>query len=318
MNALTLINPTDAVSVMRSWSDLDDAALKRRATVAAANRDLKALTSLTVAHATLTSRGREGAWAPHTIRSYERGISDLLTAWQGENLLRPTRDAGPALIARLTASGLSPSTVSVRLAAARALYRALRWSGATTEHPFADVRVPTDPTPRWDKREPYSDDDVTRLLAAANGRPERAVVVLLGAHAGLRASEMVALEWGDVNLSGQRLIVRHGKGGKAGAVNLSPALTNALLGMRDHPRPLGNIATYDAVVYAMRRLCHLSGVKHRGVHALRHTCGTRIYRETHDLNDAARHLRHAQIETAAVYAKWSDQTVRSTVAGWTA
>ena len=59
-----------------------------------------------------------------------------------------------------------------------------------------------------------------------------------------------------------------------------------------------------------------AGIPYRGIHALRHTCGTRLVRETGNLEMAARHLGHSSIETTRVYAKWSDEGLNSTVGGW--
>ncbi len=55
----------------------------------------------------------------------------------------------------------------------------------------------------------------------------------------------------------------------------------------------------------------------KGVHALRHYCGTRLVREGGDLEMAARHLGHASIETTRIYAaKWSDEGLKRTVGEW--
>jgi integrase/recombinase XerC len=62
-----------------------------------------------------------------------------------------------------------PATVRVKLAAARALYAALRWSGATTADPFSDAKPGKDLTPAWEKREAYSLHEVQWLTKVADG-----------------------------------------------------------------------------------------------------------------------------------------------------
>lgn len=50
--------------------------------------------------------------------------------------------------------------------------------------------------------------------------------------------------------------------------------------------------------------------------ALRHSSGTRLYRETGDLETVARHLGHSSLETSRVYAKWSDERLKATLGEW--
>jgi len=127
--------------------------------------------------------------------------------------------------------GLSASTLRTRRAAARALYAALRWAGAVELDPFADTHPATDPTPAWEKRQPYSAAEVEALLAAA-GPADRALL-LLAAHEGLRVSECLALCWEDVALASGTLVVRSGKGGKQRRVLLSRTAIAALAVLRD-------------------------------------------------------------------------------------
>ena len=59
--------------------------------------------------------------------------------------------------------------------------------------------------------------------------------------------------------------------------------------------------------------CEAAGVAAKGVHALGHSAGTRLYAETQDLETTARHLGHTTLETTQVYAKWSDRRLRETI-----
>ena len=81
---------------------------------------------------------------------------------------------------------------------------------------------------------PYDDDEFAALLDAADNPFDR-VLVLLGAHAGLRAGECVALRWADVNLAGRDLAIRQGKGGQARTVAMSTSLKQALQTLPRNP-----------------------------------------------------------------------------------
>lgn len=320
----------DALSRAEQWASLPADELRRRAAKAANGRDLEELWALTQAY--LFLHGSKGARASrHTLRTYRRGVEDLLAGWQHENLLRPTRDAGVLYIRRLEATpnpdtGARPqaSTLQVKLAAARTLYRALRWSGATEARPFENVRVARDPTPPWEKRRPYGDPEVERLLDIAD--PAERVVVLLGAHAGLRISEMTALRWDDLDLAGGELHVEAGKGGKSASVRMTRRLRDALAALRSAPsapkRQRGPELVLpwgaDRTRRRFRQLCARAGVDYAsaGVHGLRHGAGTRYYRQTHDLGRVAAHLRHADIQTTRIYAKIDQQAIGEDIDDW--
>jgi len=184
------------------------------------------------------------------------------------------------------------------------------------DRPIRRRAPPTRPTPRWEKRLPYDDDEVAALLRAATDPHDR-VLVLLGAHAGLRAQECVDLRWADIGLARRDLVVRRGKGNKARTVAMSASLKQALIALPQ--RVDGFVLPYRTPVSAWRHvqaLCKVANVAAKGVYALRHSAGTRLYAETQDLETTARHLGHATLETTRVYAKWSDRRLRETIGHW--
>jgi integrase/recombinase XerC len=224
MTDLTRAPSLSLLERTRDLATLSEDELKRLAAEAARDRDAQALWALLEAH--LTLHGSAGSRVSrHTLEAYRRGLNDLLKAWQGENLLRPRRNAG-VLYVRELEGRLKPASVGVKLAAAKALYAALRWSGATDTAPFADVRAAVDKTPAWEKRDAYTRTEVHWLERTSEGYT--LYIVLLGAHAGLRVSEMTALRWEDIDLSNGTLKVVAGKGGKTARVNLSSTLVEAL------------------------------------------------------------------------------------------
>ena len=306
----------------RSWADREGR--RRRVMEAAQTHDADTLLSLADAWLTLHSR-RKAATSPLTRESYRQGIRALLTAWQHVDLLKADGDAAAlwldALVGKDTKPA-APSTITRYRAAGRTLYMALRWAEATTADPFKDTRVATDPTPAWEKRFPYEEDELRQLILFSHGA-DRALI-LLGAHAGLRVSEMLALRWDDIDLGRKHLVVRHGKGGKRRTVSLSRSLLETLKDLRESGERFvgeraGYVLPYGAPISARRRLglvCEQAGVAPRGIHSLRHAAGTRVVRETGSLEEAAHHLGHVSIETTRVYAKWSNKTLQATVGEW--
>ncbi|MFK7603809.1 tyrosine-type recombinase/integrase [Deinococcus sp. SM5_A1] len=95
---------------------------------------------------------------------------------------------------------------------------------------------------------------------------------------------------------------------------IGESLATALKGLSESSWVIGG--SYPAAVERLRRLCTRAGVPYRGHHALRHYAGTRLTQEGASLDDVARHLGHSALETARIYAKWSDEELRRRMAGW--
>ena len=311
--------------------------LRREAIQACNARDAVKLWALTDAY--LTLHGSKGSRVSERTReSYRRGMRDLLRDWAHESLLRPSRDAGVMWVRELEqrpvvqpqtgepkrdTNGevkiLSPATVQVKLAAARALYKALRWAGATQATPFENVKIAKDPVPAWEKRGAYTPDEVEQLLAVAEAADK--VMVLLGAHAGLRITEISALRWSDVDWRAGELIVRKGKGGKMARVAMTRRLKEAL---KEYPRAAQEPNSYTLPYRAYRarerfqKLCLQAGVAYEGreVHGLRHGAGTRVYKQFNDLARVAQHLRQASVDTARRYAKMADREIHEGIEEW--
>lgn len=303
----------DPLAGARSWTELNPEERRRRSVLAAQHLDREVLWSLTEAHTSLY--GSAGVkMSVRTRRAYREGIGKFLdhVATAGVGLIRPERDAGPMYIRTLEANGLSPSSVRVHLAAVRALFRALRWAGATVLDPFSDARPAKDKTAAWDKRQPYTDQEVQALVKMASPRDK--ALILLCAHGGLRIEEALSLEWADVDLAGGVLIVRRGKGEKQRRVTLTPSVVATLKTVPRAGLVIG--ATQTAARQRLKRLAELAGTRYLGWHAFRHYAGTRIVKQTGNLEYAARHLGHSSIETTRVYAKWSDRALDDALASW--
>jgi len=297
-----------------AWVKMRTSDRRRIAMEAARIKDVAVLLSLTKAW--LHTYSKAGATiATATVENRKHGVRKLLAAWAEEDLLKPDTEAATRYIRTMERQGLKPGTIYGRIAAARPLFSALRWARASMYDPFADVHVPHDPTPPWEKRRPY-DDEIAALLDNAADPFDR-VLVLLGAHGGLRAGECVRLQWCDVNMARQSLTIRLSKGGKTRTVGMSASVKQALQGLPR--RPDGYVLPYRTPKTAwahITALCEAAGVAPKGMHSLRHSAGTRLYAETGDLAETARHLGHTKLDTTRIYAKWNDRKLRETLSRW--
>lgn len=312
----------DTLAQARSLIGLTDEALRVRAVTAARDKAFPDLWALTLAYLTTETVGGVKT-SPHTLRAYRTGINVLIdhareNAW---NVLHPGRREPGMYVAVLSASGLKPATVQARIAAASALYRALRWAGATDADPFADVKRPRDRTSGIVKNPPYRAEFVQAMLTHADSQ-ERVLLLLL-AHAGLRIAEALAVEWTDIDLPQRRLLVTHGKGDKARRVPLSALLREALAGLRDAPQttPLGHVLrfrTYSTAYERLRKLALKCGRGHefRGFHAGRKYAGTQLYAATRDFTRVAGFLGHEQVDTTRRYVELPDDDLDEIVDGF--
>lgn len=307
----------DRLAQARALAGLTDEALRVRAITAARDKSGEDLWALTLAY--LSSDTSAGVrLSPHTLRAYRKGVEVLLdhatsNAW---NLLHPGRREPGLYVAALSASGLKPATVQARVAAAGALYRALRWAGATDADPFADVKRPKDRTKGVVKNPPYRAEFVQAMLEVAD--PREAALLLLLTHAGLRIAEALAVEWAHVNLPARRLLVAHGKGDKARFVPLSARLRGALETLRAEAAPQGFVLPWRAYSTAYERLQRVAlacGRAHefRGFHAGRKYAGTQLYAAVKDFTRVAGFLGHEQVDTTRRYVELPEDDLADAV-----
>jgi integrase/recombinase XerC len=158
----------------------------------------------------------------HTVRAYESDLTQFL-AFLAERAGRRRADLTVGdfdhanvreFLADLTRRGNTRSSAARKLAAIRTFGRYLRREGLLEGDPAALVG-----TPKREQRLPahLGEAEMTALLEMPDvssplGRRDRAILELFYA-SGLRLSELVGLDIGDVNLAG-RMVRVLGKGGK--------------------------------------------------------------------------------------------------------
>jgi integrase/recombinase XerD len=82
------------------------------------------------------------------------------------------------------------------------------------------------------KRLPTLDaDTLARVISACDNPRDRALIMLM-ADSGLRRAEVIALNWGDVDMSSGLVMVHHGKGDKARSAVIGANTRRALLAYR--------------------------------------------------------------------------------------
>jgi integrase/recombinase XerD len=256
-----------------------------------------------------------------TLDAYRRDLADY-RAFASRHALAGWDEASVTFVdgyfASLMKRGLSGATVARRRSTLRGFHAFLaRVSGEAGRDPLALL-----PAPRRERRLPHplALADIEALLAQPEGEGalalrDRAMLELAYA-CGLRVSELVGLQRGEVDLGG-RLLTVTGKGGHQRVVPFGRAAGAALSEWLERGRPqLAARARHDHVFCNARggRLSRMGWWKIlRGhartarvtarvhPHALRHSFATHLLERGADLRVVQELLGHASVTTTAIY-----------------
>jgi site-specific recombinase XerD len=166
-----------------------------------------------------------------------------------------------------------------------------------------------------------SGTEVERLLAAMPSMKHRAIV-MLAYGAGLRVSEIVKLEIGDIDAKRMLLHIRNAKRGRERYVMLSPILLHALRAYFKQARPQRpgmfsgrnpqRSLTRMAVYRALKKAARQAGItKPLSPHTLRHSFATHLLEAGTDLRTLQVLLGHASPRSTTVYLHVSASRVQA-------
>jgi site-specific recombinase XerD len=274
---------------------------------------------------------REGRnLSPLTLRNYRSDLAGFFAdlATREVDPLAAGRVDLRRYLARLLGAGTAPASVSRKVSTIRSFYRHLRVTGVLEADPFFGVSGPPRP-----KRLPdfLTAEDISRLILAAEGsepreRRDRALLELLYG-AGLRVSEIAALDLGQINLRDREVLVR-GKGNKerisvfgapaAAALaaylesarpslarGIEPALFLNRAGGRLTPRSIETIVRTCAIKAGLPREAH--------PHLLRHSFATHLLDGGADLRVVQELLGHASPNTTQIYTHVTEERKRKSM-----
>ena len=220
----------------------------------------------------------------------------------------------------------APATLQRKIACLRSFYRHLRREQILESDPTSELRAPRS---RATLPKVLSRDEVAHLLAQPRGSSpsalrDRALLETMYA-CGLRASEAIALELGQLDL--QSGIVRaRGKGSKERIVPVGSKAIQALrayldkgrprlVGLREEPRVFlnarGGGLSRQGLYKIVQRHARTAGLARRmSPHTLRHTFATHLLAGGCDLRSLQEMLGHADIGTTQVYTHLSADRLR--------
>jgi site-specific recombinase XerD len=275
--------------------------------------------------------------APQTCSAYERDIRTLLRFLEQRQIVELAAVRTPDLRAFIAAEAErrpAPGSQTRTVAALRLFFRFCLENEYLERDPAQVLRTPK-------KREALPDvldrRELCRLLAAAEdpevwqrhfpGRRERDRLLLaLFAYAGLRRSELLGLDWQDVDLERRLLRVRVAKGGRQRVVPIHPALEPLLVDyLRIRARGSepalfvgvhGRRLSPTILSETFRRYVAYAGVNRRkrvSPHTLRHVFASELLRSGANLRQIQELLGHKHLDSTQRYTRVTAHELRGAV-----
>lgn len=258
--------------------------------------------------------------SPYTVRNY---ISDLLDFFQflGTRKISSLNEVDRYVVrdylAHLIELGRVKASIARKLSAIRSFYRYLLREEMISTSPVANTS-----SPKLDKRLPLflTIEEMERLLetpdlSTPQGQRDRALLELLYA-SGLRVSELVSLEPGQVDLDTREIRV-WGKGAKERIVLMGKPAAEALSAYLSWGRPklsgekknralflnrYGERLTERMVQKNLENYARLAGIEKKvHPHMLRHTFATHLLDGGADLRVVQELLGHSNLSSTQIY-----------------
>ena len=280
---------------------------------------------------------RSNRRSPATIAAYRRDLAGLVAFAGDVDAKELTRELVHRFVAsdtvQLKADGTPRAPVTINR-----LKAALRSFGSwlvDMEH------LPSNPAARLDirrceRRSPSTLTDaerkrMSREVASRKGaaaeRDRVMLAILLGT--GIRLSELVGLDVGDVDLDGKRITI-HAKGGNTETRFLNSGLRRVL---RKYLRRRAESPVDTSALFLSSRERRIStrqvqarfklwlqwaGIERPGltVHSTRHTFGTRLYQKTHDLVLVGKAMGHRTMEATRIYVHQDEEALEEALEAW--
>ncbi|MAU83401.1 tyrosine-type recombinase/integrase [Gordonia sp. NPDC062954] len=180
------------------------------------------------------------------------------------------------------------------------------------DNPMTTIKAPRRPPahPR-----PIAPEQYEHLVDTADRADLKAMLLLAGL-AGLRVAEIARFAARNLNL-GTKTIEIAGKGGGRYVIPAHPRLIEHAKQMpaSGYWFPSQRARHLGGREVSMRLRLHMlhNGVPHTTAHQLRHTFGTRLVNEGADLRVVQELMRHATLQTTAIYTAVCDERKRSAI-----
>jgi len=278
----------------------------------------------------------EKGYSDNTINAYRNDLTaladfaekELSGQGPGTSWRNFTRQNMLSYLLFLKERGYVPTTIARKVAAGRSFFSFLVAEGAIKSDPTENMSSPSvgKALPK-----PIPINQVRLLLeqpaklSTSEAKRDRAILELLYA-SGMRISELVALNMGDVNMEGDYFVRCFGKGRKERIIPLYEQVVKTIKEYVDEERPKllrskkdnalflnarGERLTRQGFWQKLKEYAKTAGLDEKiSPHTLRHSFATHMLNGGADLRSVQELLGHANISTTQVYTHLTTEQVR--------
>jgi integrase/recombinase XerD len=257
--------------------------------------------------------------SPSTIRMYSECLRKLVDFLRDPEIENITEKNILDFLNYRRNKGVTESTIHVQWRAIRSF---CKWAEAALEIPRPDLNIKA---PKFQTKAitPYTQDEVTRLIRAADSKRSKALIMVL-MDTGLRIGELCRLVLADMDLESGEVFVRpfmSGKKSRARTVYLGRTTRQVLWSYLSTRRfaektdPVfttlrGKVLTRTEVAHILVRIARKAGVANVHPHRFRHTFAVEYLRNDGDVFTLQRLLGHATLEMVRHYLTLAESDAR--------
>ena len=221
---------------------------------------------------------------------------------------------------------LSVSSVGWLIAVIKSFFNYLYEEDLITQNPTRKIHLPKkiSSIPKV-----ISKFEINMIFSAIKHSPSRCqrnylrdkLIISMLCYTGIRRSELLALDWNDINLGKSTLTIRSGKGRKDRIIPIHPKLLKSLdlyLALR---LPICNYALFigeqgrrlskASFVNMLKMYIRLAGLQSKGytAHSFRHSFATRLVESGVDIFTVQKLLGHGSLDATKIYISVSVQNL---------